>query len=124
MVATMTEALPAWVADMLNRRFTVEQVLFDVAAGKRPPLTPDECRELALKLGIPSEAPKPSRFKLGQRVTKLRGSSWTGRVVGFYSTTLTPDGVCVESENEPGSVQIYPVAAVSEASDDEGAAHG
>ncbi len=124
MVATMTEALPAWVADMLNRRVTVEQVLFDVAAGKRLPLTPDECRELALKLGIPSDAPKPGRFRLGQRVTKLKGSSWTGKVVGFYSTTLTPDGVCVESENEPGSVQIYPAAAVSEAYDDEGAAHG
>lgn len=55
------------------------------------------------------------RFKLGSRVTKTKGSSWTGRVVGFYSTTLTPIGYAVESENEPGSVQIYPEAALDAA---------
>ncbi|MCC0013643.1 MAG: hypothetical protein H6877_10035 [Rhodobiaceae bacterium] len=55
------------------------------------------------------------RFKLGDRVTKTKGSSWTGRVVGFYSTTLTPIGYAVESENEPGSVQIYPEAALDAA---------
>ena len=49
-----------------------------------------------------------SRFKLGTRVTKLQGSSWTGRVVGFYSTDYTPEGIVVESENEPGSCQLYP----------------
>lgn len=52
-------------------------------------------------------------YKLGDRVTKTKGSSWTGKVVGFYSTSLTPEGYAVESENEPGSVQIYPVAALS-----------
>jgi R67 dihydrofolate reductase len=51
-------------------------------------------------------------FKLGDRVTKVKGSSWTGKVVGFYSTALTPEGYAVESENEPGSVQIYPRAAL------------
>ena len=56
-------------------------------------------------------SPDP-KFVLGQRVTKSKGSSWTGRVVGFYSTSLTPVGYCVESENEPGSVQIYPEAAL------------
>jgi len=55
------------------------------------------------------------RFKLGSRVTKTKGSSWTGRVVGFYSTNLTPIGYAVESENEPGSVQIYPEAALKAA---------
>jgi hypothetical protein len=52
-------------------------------------------------------------FALGQRVTKRTGSSWTGKVVGFYSTALTPIGYAVESENEPGSVQIYPEAALT-----------
>ena len=56
------------------------------------------------------------RFRLGDRVTKTKGSSWTGRVVGFYSTSLTPEGYAVESENEPGSVQIYPVGALADAS--------
>lgn len=51
-------------------------------------------------------------FRLGDRVTKTKGSSWTGLVVGFYSTTLTPEGYAVESENERGSVQIYPVGAL------------
>jgi hypothetical protein len=57
--------------------------------------------------------PAPARkFALGDYVTKLKGSSWTGHVVGFYSTALTPVGYAVESENEPGSVQIYPEAAL------------
>lgn len=54
-------------------------------------------------------------FKRGDRVTKIKGSSWTGHVVGFYSTELTPIGYAVESENEPGSVQIYPEAALKAA---------
>lgn len=57
--------------------------------------------------------PDALRFKLGDRVTKTKGSSWTGRVVGTYSTALTPEGYAVESENEPGSVQIYPAAALT-----------
>lgn len=54
------------------------------------------------------------RFQLGQRVRKKRGSQWRGTIVGMYSTDLTPEGYCVESENEPGSVQIYPVEALDE----------
>ena len=51
-------------------------------------------------------------FKHGDRVSKKSGSSWHGVVVGFYVTDLTPEGYCVESEREPGSVQIYPRAAL------------
>lgn len=51
-------------------------------------------------------------YELGQRVTKAKGSNWTGLVVGFYSTELTPVGYAVESETEKGSVQIYPEAAL------------
>lgn len=53
-----------------------------------------------------------TRFNLGQRVTKKKGSSWTGKVVGFYQTTLTPIGYAIESDTEKGSVQIYPEAAL------------
>lgn len=53
-----------------------------------------------------------SVFPIGARVRKVSGSSWQGIVVGHYSTALTPDGVCVESEREPGSVQIYPARAL------------
>jgi hypothetical protein len=55
------------------------------------------------------------KFKLGDRVRKIRGSSWNGVVVGFYSTELTPIGYCVESEREKGSVQIYPEGALESA---------
>tara|TARA_R110000772_G_scaffold16535_5_gene46820 strand:- start:1088 stop:1276 length:189 start_codon:yes stop_codon:yes gene_type:complete len=53
------------------------------------------------------------KFQLGDRVTKIKGANWTGKVVGFYSTTLTPVGYAVESETEKGSVQIYPEAALN-----------
>lgn len=52
------------------------------------------------------------KFKPGDRVRKIKGSRWQGLVVGTYSTTLTPEGYCVESETETGSVQIYPAAAL------------
>lgn len=52
------------------------------------------------------------KYRLGDRVTKIKGSSWTGRIVGFYTTTLTPIGYAVESETENGSVQIYPESAI------------
>ncbi|MPR62151.1 hypothetical protein D7027_10065 [Ochrobactrum intermedium] len=55
------------------------------------------------------------KFHMGDRVTKTKGSSWTGRIVGFYSTKLTPVGYAVESETEIGSVQIYPEAALTSA---------
>lgn len=51
-------------------------------------------------------------YKLGDLLTKTKGSSWTGHVVGFYSTSLTPEGYAIESINEPGSVQIYPISAL------------
>lgn len=52
------------------------------------------------------------KFRLGDPVRKKSGAEWSGRVVGFYSTRLTPEGYCVESEHHPGSVQIYPVGAL------------
>ena len=57
-------------------------------------------------------SPDSKKFAMYDRVRKVKGSSWQGRVCGFYSTNLTPDGVCVESEREPGSVQVYPSRAL------------
>lgn len=51
-------------------------------------------------------------FQRGDRVCKKSGSQWQGKVVGWYSTDLTPEGYAVESESHAGSVQIYPVAAL------------
>jgi hypothetical protein len=81
----------------------------------------EECAETTATEILDNQATeddKPRKFKLHDRVSKTRGSSWTGRVCGFYSTSLTPIGYCVESENEPGSVQIYPEGALKLATHD------
>ena len=36
-------------------------------------------------------------WEIGTRLRKKSGSSWQGRVVGYYSTELTDVGYCVES---------------------------
>jgi hypothetical protein len=56
-------------------------------------------------------------YKLGERLRKKKGSSWQGKVVGYYSTSLTKNGYAIESEREPGSVQIYPEAALEPVKD-------
>jgi len=61
----------------------------------------------------PTHIAMGGKFALGDRVRKTKGSSWQGRIVGFYSTELTPIGYAVESEREPGSVQIYPETALA-----------
>jgi dihydrofolate reductase (trimethoprim resistance protein) len=58
------------------------------------------------------QSPWPATFGLGERVRKKSGAAWQGHIVGWYSTKLTPEGYAVESEAHPGSVQIYPVAAL------------
>jgi dihydrofolate reductase (trimethoprim resistance protein) len=55
------------------------------------------------------------KFRMGDHVRKVRGSQWHGRVVGWYSTELTPEGYAVESDTERGSVQIYPASALERA---------
>lgn len=52
------------------------------------------------------------KFKLGDFVEKVGGANWRGKVVGWYSTDLTPEGYCIESAFETGSVQIYPAKAL------------
>lgn len=54
----------------------------------------------------------PATFQIGDYVEKVKGSSWRGRIVGTYSTSITPEGYSVESVLEPGSVQIYPASAL------------
>lgn len=58
---------------------------------------------------LPNGRIQVRKFKRGDRVRKLSGSEWKGRIVGEYSTSLTPEGYAVESDTEKGSVQIYPV---------------
>lgn len=58
------------------------------------------------------EAKLPWKFKMYDRVKKIKGARWRGVIVGFYSSSLTPRGYCVESIYEPGSVQVYPEDAL------------
>ncbi|WP_422908963.1 hypothetical protein [Pseudomonas songnenensis] len=60
---------------------------------------------------IAQTAPQ-GKFRMGEPVRKISGSQWKGKVVGTYSTELTPEGYCVESSAEKGSVQIYPAKAL------------
>jgi DNA-binding transcriptional regulator YdaS (Cro superfamily) len=62
--------------------------------------------------GVIRGTPAPPKFQLGDTVRKTKGSNWHGKIVGTYSTTLTPEGYAVESSTEKGSVQIYPAAAL------------
>lgn len=52
------------------------------------------------------------KFGIGSLVQKKQGSKWRGKVVGFYSTDATEIGYSVESLYEPGSVQVWPEAAL------------
>ena len=61
---------------------------------------------------LAATAPVSAKFKLGDEVRKTKGSKWTGKVVGTYATSLTPEGYAVESSTEHGSVQIYPASAL------------
>ncbi len=51
-------------------------------------------------------------WRIGTLLKKKSGSMWRGKVVGYYSTSLTDIGYAVESWFEPGSVQIYPASAL------------
>ena len=59
-----------------------------------------------------SQDAEDEKFHLGQRVRKIKGSRWQGRIVGTYRTKMTAEGYAVESETEVGSVQIYPASAL------------
>ncbi|MEM9999972.1 MAG: DfrB family trimethoprim-resistant dihydrofolate reductase [Pseudomonadota bacterium] len=65
----------------------------------------------------PIGSPGSDWWPYGKRVRKITGSSWQGYVVGYYTTSLTGEGYCVESEREPGSVQIYPRHALEPVDD-------
>jgi len=72
----------------------------------------DEIAALRAAIAEATEHGQEMKFKLGDTVRKVSGSQWKGKVVGTYSTELTPEGYAVESSTEKGSVQIYPAKAL------------
>ena len=58
--------------------------------------------------------PEGFRWPIDAKVRKKRGSQWRGTVCGFYSTPHTPEGYCVVSDFETGSVQVWPAEALED----------
>ena len=55
-VTSTTKAeLDAMLTDRINRSVPVEQELLDIANGKRPLPTAEDCRRMAMKLGVPTK---------------------------------------------------------------------
>lgn len=102
------EVLAAEIAEALGEREALSST-----PREQPEDISNATKRMAKTLGADFVQYAPKRaFKLGDRVQKRKGSSWHGTVVGFYSTALTPIGYAIESEREPGSVQIYPESAL------------
>lgn len=62
---------------------------------------------------MPIYPPTHTKFRHGDCVQKKSGGYWRGHVVGWYTTSMNNEGYAVESMYEPGSVQIYPAAALA-----------
>jgi hypothetical protein len=89
---------------MISQR--VEDALADTSQAAA-----DHERRVLERAMQPGWKPPGWEHGIGTRLTKVKGSNWTGPVVGFYRASLTEFGCAVESENEPGNVQIYPAPA-------------
>lgn len=63
-------------------------------------------------VAVPIYPSTHTAFRHGDYVQKISGGSWRGKIVGWYQSSLTQEGYAVESMYEPGSVQIYPAAAL------------
>ena len=83
----------------------------------------EQLRRLDIALAaLPPVKQSVGKFQRGDHVEKISGSNWRGKVVGEYSTDLTPEGYAVESDTETGSVQIYPAKALRLSHDQRGGA--
>ena len=75
----------------------------------------EDARGQIKRAAMPVQAdPVPNRWQLGDKVKKKANSSWRGIVCGFYNTEATPNGYSVASLYEPGSVQVWPEAALED----------
>lgn len=46
-------------------------------------------------------------FPLGTKVRKVSGPEWNGHVVGYYSSTLTPEGLVIECDVPGARHQVH-----------------
>ena len=108
----MTDTLPAVTPELLDEIDAMPATSHCTSGGYLVSINKGKLAALAARIRELEAKASTSLFGLRDRVRKTKGSSWQGRVVGFYSTSLTPIGYCVESEREPGSVQLYPESAL------------
>lgn len=108
---------PAGVAEQAE----ATAMLLAAAVNALPRLLADSDELASLRARVAQEQAWPAShttFAFGDHVRKKRGSRWQGRVVGWYSTTLTSEGYAIESDTEHGSVQIYPASALERSTED------
>jgi hypothetical protein len=50
------------------------------------------------------------RFPLGANVRKVSGPQWHGKIVGYYSSSFTPEGLVIEctADGALGQVHVEP----------------
>lgn len=111
---------PAGVAEQAE----AAALLIAAAVNELPRLLADSDELAALRARVAQEQAWPAShttFAFGDHVRKKRGSRWQGRVVGWYSTTLTSEGYAIESDTEQGSVQIYPASALERSTENSSA---
>lgn len=49
----------------------------------------------------------PQIFPLGTTVRKVSGPEWTGKVVGYYSSTFTTEGLVIENTSPGALGQVH-----------------
>jgi R67 dihydrofolate reductase len=59
-----------------------------------------------------TDTPWPGAEPIGTLMRKIKGNSWRGKVVDYYSSEYNLCAYCIESMAEPGNVQVYPAAAL------------
>jgi len=94
-------------------RLDMETISARIAAQMGGRMVCKECGREYQRATPPADKPA-QKWHLGDTVAKKRGSSWRGKVVGFYSTDFTTIGYAVESHFEPGSVQVWPEVALED----------
>lgn len=106
----MNANLDALLTQILTRRASVEQELFDMAAGKKPMPDADALRALALRLGTPGTAEKAAdcylRAEPGEpRFTFIGRDALTASIIRLWVEARNAIG------NETGDAQDIALAA-------------
>ena len=61
----------------------------------------------------------PENYPLGRQVRKASGSEWDSIVIGYYSSSLTPEGLVLEciAPGARGTVHVEPARRMEKSND-------